>query len=132
MFISYDSECLNGIFKCSKHHCLIDTHLLERINNDESLSWKAENYSDFYGKTLDQGYKHKLGVKLSYKRQRDIYFEEDNDSLPDFDFRTKEYFSGKIKNQENCGASWAYSMAGIILNFFVINLLKFKTETSNN
>jgi hypothetical protein len=102
------------MFKCSKHTCLIDTHLLERINNDRSLSWRAENYSDFYGKTLDHGYKHKLGVKLAHKRQRDIFFEEDNDSLADYDFRTKQYFSSKIKNQEMCGASWAYSMAGTI------------------
>ncbi len=105
-------ECSDGSLRCSEDSCLINTHMMEEINRSR-LPWTAANYSFFWGKTLDFGYKHKLGTRLSWHFQRPLDVEE-NLEINEYDFRVmnKAGKTRKIQDQGNCGASWAFSTIG--------------------
>lgn len=91
-----------------------------------SLSWKASNYSKFWQKSLDYGFKHKLGTKLSRFSQKPMSPPQDYFQLPEithndipekYDFRedpeVKEFLRKKpIRDQGDCAASWAFSTVG--------------------
>ena len=80
-------------------------------------SWKASNYSMFWGKTLDYGYKHRLGTKIPNREQRAL--EVDDKPIKDFyDYRNEPFMvnnprKNSIRDQGDCAASWAFSTLGI-------------------
>ena len=87
------------------------------------MSWKAGNNSIFWGKSIEYGFRHKLGTKLNkdYKTKYDSDFNNydyENDNIPDYyDFRedpnvNKYLKKNPIKDQGDCAASWAYSTIG--------------------
>ena len=83
-----------------------------------SLSWKAGNYSFFWGKTLEHAYKHRLGTKLPNREQKSLDIE-DEPQIKHYDFRDESYIlksrkKSFIRNQEECGASWAFSTIGTL------------------
>ena len=116
------------MFRCSKRQCLISEDLLNVINGNinsadsQTISWRASNYSRLWTKSLDFGYRHKLGALLPNLTQRHQYYSdakfdfEDGSSIdqlpPFFDYRIKASLLSRISDQENCGASWAYSFIG--------------------
>jgi hypothetical protein len=84
----------------------------------ESLSWIAQNYTKFWGKAFDYGYKYKLGTKLSSNQQKPIIQFYDSQDIPQTynflkDSDVREYLrENPIRDQGDCAASWAFSTVG--------------------
>lgn len=110
---------------CEQNRCLQERDLIEEINLDSPmLGWRARNYSEFSGRTLNEGVKLRLGtlnpsrVHKTYSVPR-IY---ESQSLPrEFDARSRwpRYISA-VKDQGWCGASWAISSADVASDRFSI------------
>ena len=71
-----------------------------------------------WGKTLEFGYKYKLGTKVPIRKR--ALDKEDEIEMKFYDFRSESYITKgqkklKIKDQGNCAASWAFSTIGNIL-----------------
>jgi len=48
---------------CNHSECLIDPSLLDAIRNQSrQFGWSAKNYSEFWGRTYDDGLKWRLGT----------------------------------------------------------------------
>ena len=83
------------------------------------MNWKASNYSAFWGKTLEYGYKYRLGTNLQKmdEKKPEKRFDE-NIQIPElYDFRkdpkVKDYLrKSSIRDQGECAASWAFSTLG--------------------
>ena len=83
------------------------------------MSWEAQNYSKFWGKAVEYGFKHKLGTLLPLHKQRPMSQSDAKiDSkiiLQTYDFRddfeVKDYLN-PIRDQGDCAASWAFSTIG--------------------
>lgn len=111
---------------CEENRCLMDNDLLDELNiQSDDLNWRAGNYSEFWGRTLNEGIELRLGTlnpsKSVYKMNpvRRIY---DPDSLPrEFDARLKwpRDISG-IRDQGWCGASWAISTVDVASDRFAL------------
>ncbi|CAH2000246.1 unnamed protein product [Acanthoscelides obtectus] len=111
---------------CERNVCLIDTNIIESVNLEQDmLGWRATNYSEFWGRTLDEGVRYRLGTLIPQafvmhmNPVRRIY---DIHSLPrSFDSETKwpRYISG-IQDQGWCGASWAISTAAVASDRYAI------------
>lgn len=92
---------------------------MNEINRDKRSSWSASNYSMFWSKSLEYGYKHKLGTKIPTKVQRPLAI--DAQPIQDsYDFRQEPYMANNlrkdyIRDQGECGASWAFSALGLII-----------------
>lgn len=106
-----ECTCSNGKLECEKNACLVDVNLQDQINY--SGEWRATNYSMFWGKTLDFGYKHRLGTKLPNREQRALVLDQ-KPIQTEYDFRNEPFMvnNGRrdlIRDQGNCAASWAFS-----------------------
>ncbi|XP_078504092.1 tubulointerstitial nephritis antigen isoform X2 [Lissotriton helveticus] len=53
--------CIATKWKCTENICLVRPKQIELINS-RHYSWKAANYSMFWGLTLEDGFKHRLGT----------------------------------------------------------------------
>lgn len=47
---------------CEKNSCLMDQDVIDCVNNHGNSIWVARNYSDFWGRTLEDGLNYKLGT----------------------------------------------------------------------
>lgn len=104
---------------CEDNRCLVEPELIDEVNLQSNyLGWRAENVSEFWGRSLEDGVLLRLGTlnpsKYVYKVNpvRRIY---DPDDLPKaFDSRSKwpRNISG-IRDQGWCGASWAVSTVDV-------------------
>ncbi|XP_060518366.1 tubulointerstitial nephritis antigen-like [Cylas formicarius] len=104
---------------CEKNICLVDEAIINTVNNREvHYGWTAANYSKFWGRTLDDGIRYRLGTLqpqkavLGMHSMKRIY---DPSALPkEFNTETRwpRYISG-IRDQGWCGSSWAISTAAV-------------------
>lgn len=65
--IIYRSRCRkideNPTLICNHNECLIESLLLDTIRNQSrQLGWSAKNYSEFWGRTYEDGLKWRLGT----------------------------------------------------------------------
>ncbi|KAJ8947883.1 hypothetical protein NQ318_010029 [Aromia moschata] len=129
-----NTRCCNGredscavpiLEECTKDVCLIDPEIINTVNDDVTRGWTASNYSEFWGRTLDDGVKLRLGtlqpqrIVMRMNAVRRIY---DRDALPrEFDAEQKwpEYIAG-IQDQGWCGSSWAISTAAVASDRYAI------------
>ncbi len=90
------------------------------LNLNFSLSWKAANYSKFWTKTLQNGFKYNLGTKLAPENRIKASFKDARQYFEireTYDFRNDEDVAGylrefPIRDQGDCAASWAFSTIG--------------------
>ncbi|XP_065321109.1 uncharacterized peptidase C1-like protein F26E4.3 [Gordionus sp. m RMFG-2023] len=110
--------CQDKEFKCKSRVCLIRPEIIKEINNSNK-GWKASNYSDFWGLTLAEGKKYKLGtlhISSSLLRTHNVGLTlGENEILEEsFDSRKKwGPYINPIRNQLNCSSSWAISAADV-------------------
>ncbi|NXC92074.1 TINAL protein, partial [Cercotrichas coryphoeus] len=50
-----------GQWQCEDHACLMDGELIDAVNRG-NFGWRAANYSQFWGMTLEDGIRHRLGT----------------------------------------------------------------------
>ncbi|ESO94490.1 hypothetical protein LOTGIDRAFT_118077 [Lottia gigantea] len=121
-------------WECSNDDCLLEADHITQINNGP-YSWVASNYSDFWGLTLEDGVKYRLGTFPlgSNVVQMTPLRVKLTDVLPEsFDARTKwPSYIKPIRDQGNCGASWAFSTTAVASDRLAIESLgEIKDELS--
>ncbi|XP_050510124.1 tubulointerstitial nephritis antigen-like [Diabrotica virgifera virgifera] len=104
---------------CERNVCLVDQNIIETVNrNPDEFGWTAQNYSEFWGRTLDDGVQFRLGTLppqrfvMTMNPVKRIY---DPNSLPR-DFDSNSVWRGLItgiQDQGWCGSSWAISTAAV-------------------
>ena len=88
--------------------------LQKNLNNSSSILWHGYNYSEFYSKTLHHVYKHRLGTSLTKSHdvhERPLRHDYDT-SQASFNFRSNPLRHFTIRDQGECGASFAFSTLG--------------------
>uniref|UniRef100_A0A915L839 SMB domain-containing protein n=1 Tax=Romanomermis culicivorax TaxID=13658 RepID=A0A915L839_ROMCU len=106
----------SGRRRCDDAACIIQEDLLDKVQRGD-YSWKPDNYSDFWGKLLDDGIRYRLGTlypERSVQNMNEILIEMDPSLPENFDAREKwpDYIH-PVRNQMNCGSSWAFSTTAV-------------------
>ncbi|XP_008062114.1 tubulointerstitial nephritis antigen [Carlito syrichta] len=110
--------CSGQQWKCSQHVCLVCPELIDHINKGD-YGWTAQNYSQFWGMTLEDGFKFRLGTlppspKLLSMNEVTASLPAATD-LPEFfvaSYKWPGWTHGPL-DQKNCAASWAFSTASV-------------------
>ncbi|XP_072782554.1 tubulointerstitial nephritis antigen isoform X1 [Taeniopygia guttata] len=119
-------KCFNSLWKCSTDVCLVRQDLIQHINSGD-FGWKADNYSQFWGMTVEEGFKKRLGTfppSHSLLNMREV----PGKSLPEEKFPAifsaiyewPEWIHDPL-DQRNCGASWAFSTASVAADRIAIH-----------
>jgi len=125
---------------CEEKECLIEPELIEIINRGD-YSWRASNYSEFWGRDLSDGITYRLGTLLpenavtierklrnskdvnlikilrkvyNMKPVRQIY--EASQLPPSFDARQNRNWANYIQpvsDQGWCGSDWAVTTVAV-------------------
>uniref|UniRef100_A0A8C1EHI7 Tubulointerstitial nephritis antigen-like 1 n=2 Tax=Cyprinus carpio TaxID=7962 RepID=A0A8C1EHI7_CYPCA len=108
----------NCKFSGCHYACLIEDDMIHEINR-RGYGWRASNYSQFWGMTLDEGLRYRLGTQRPSRtimNMNEIQMNMNgNDHLPSY-FNAADKWPGKIHeplDQGNCNASWAFSTAAV-------------------
>ncbi|XP_072498596.1 tubulointerstitial nephritis antigen isoform X1 [Notamacropus eugenii] len=113
-----ECKCSDQQWRCSQHICLVRPELIENVNTRD-YGWTAHNYSQFWGKTLEEGYKVRLGTLPPSPTL--LSMNEVTATLPS-KIDLPEFFISSYKwpgwihdplDQKNCAASWAFSTASV-------------------
>ncbi|XP_031845246.1 putative peptidase C1-like protein F26E4.3 [Nomia melanderi] len=111
---------------CDQNRCLQERELIDEINLESpALGWRARNYSEFSGRTLNEGVLLRLGTlspSRSVQKMNSVQRVYEPQSLPrEFDARSRwpRDISG-VEDQGWCGASWAISSARVASDRFAI------------
>ncbi|XP_040596150.1 tubulointerstitial nephritis antigen isoform X2 [Mesocricetus auratus] len=110
--------CSGQQWNCSQHVCLVHPELIEHINKGD-YGWTAQNYSQFWGMTLEEGFKFRLGTlppspMLLSMNEMTASFPARAD-LPEVfisSYKWPGWTHGPL-DQKNCAASWAFSTASV-------------------
>nr|XP_033812957.1 tubulointerstitial nephritis antigen-like [Geotrypetes seraphini] len=107
-----------GHWDCEQHACLIDQDIIHAINQG-SYGWRAGNYSQFWGMTLDEGIRYRLGTSkpsTTVMNMNELHINmASNEILPAY-FNAADKWPGMIHeplDQGNCAGSWAFSTAAV-------------------
>ncbi|MEE6476602.1 hypothetical protein FKM82_011136 [Ascaphus truei] len=119
-------NCLKNQWICTDHVCLVRADIIEDINAG-NFGWKAENYSQFWGLTLEKGFKYRLGTLPPSSALLSMN-QMTNRVSPDEEFplffiasyKWPEYVHGPL-DQKNCAASWAFSTASVAADRIAIH-----------
>ncbi|CAI9732236.1 peptidase C1 [Octopus vulgaris] len=103
-------------WSCTRHACLMRRDMVETINYGQ-YGWRASNYSFLHGLTLADGIKYRLGT---FQPSNQVFSmsalkSHHEDSLPE-SFDSRQRWPGlisDIRDQGDCGSSWALSTAAI-------------------
>lgn len=108
----------NGRWECEGNACVIEQDMIQAVNWG-NFGWKAFNYSQFWGMSLDEGLRYRLGTQRPSRaimNMNEIQMNMNgNEHLPSY-FNAAEKWPGKIHeplDQGNCAASWAFSTASV-------------------
>lgn len=111
---------------CEENRCLIEPDFVKELDlESNTLGWTPGNYTKFWGRTLQEGIRYRLGTlnpsQSIYKMNpvRRIY---DPEALPrSFDAKSRWSRNiSEIHDQGWCGASWAISTADVASDRFAI------------
>ncbi|CAL8398141.1 tubulointerstitial nephritis antigen-like [Gadus morhua] len=108
-----------GRWECEQNACLIENDMIQSVNRGD-YGWKATNYSHFYGMSLEDGIRYRLGTQrpsrtIMSMNQIQMNMDPQSEHLPGY-FNAVEKWPGKIHeplDQGNCAASWAFSTASV-------------------
>ncbi|XP_026867930.2 tubulointerstitial nephritis antigen-like [Electrophorus electricus] len=108
----------SGQWDCEQNACLIEDDMIQAVNRGNH-GWRAGNYSQFWGMTLDEGLRYRLGTKHPSRAtmsMNEIQMNMDSNEHPPTYFNAADKWPGKIHeplDQGNCAASWAFSTAAV-------------------
>lgn len=108
----------NGAWDCEQHVCLIDEQMIDAVNRG-NYGWRAANYSQFWGMTLDEGIRYRLGTSKppsSVMNMNELHVKIGNNEVLPASFNAAEKWPGMIHeplDQGNCAGSWAFSTAAV-------------------
>lgn len=110
---------------CSNLQCMLEKKTMEEQQNGAHqyiYTWKPSNYTEFWGKTLEEGIKSKLGadkpdemVTSKTRQMSAIQFSYSSSKLPHM-FDAMSAWPGLISpivSQGWCSSSWAVSSASV-------------------
>ncbi|KAM4700270.1 tubulointerstitial nephritis antigen-like [Discoglossus pictus] len=109
--------CANEGWHCEQNACLMNSETIEAVNRGY-YGWLAGNYSQFWGLTLDEGIRYRLGTikpSSSVMNMNELHVNMNNEVLPTH-FNAAEKWPGMIHpplDQGNCAGSWAFSTAAV-------------------
>ncbi|RZC37298.1 Peptidase C1 domain containing protein [Asbolus verrucosus] len=110
---------------CEQHQCIIEPLITDSINNNYGYGWSASNYSEFWGRKLDEGIKLRLGTLQPHRSVinmnpvRRIYDPHTFSTEFDSEMKWPGWIS-QIHDQGWCGSSWAISTAAVASDRFAI------------
>ncbi|XP_075409459.1 tubulointerstitial nephritis antigen-like isoform X2 [Tenrec ecaudatus] len=129
------STCLEeGKWECDQMPCLVDQDLINAINQG-NYGWQAGNHSAFWGMTLDDGIRYRLGTihpPQSVMNMSKIHTVLDPDKVLPPAFEASEKWPRLIHepmDQGNCAGSWAFSTAAVASDRISIHSLGHMTPT---
>ncbi|CAG9570636.1 unnamed protein product [Danaus chrysippus] len=121
-------ECVQDPFtnqltwSCEHDACIMSDDVIYGVNRGNS--WRAYNYTQFYGKKLKDGIIYKLGtMPLSHETRRmgPIRYDKDIPYPRDFDARRRwPNFISPVVDQGWCGSDWAVTIATVASDRFAI------------
>ncbi|XP_052103430.1 uncharacterized peptidase C1-like protein F26E4.3 isoform X1 [Mytilus californianus] len=102
--------------RCTDDVCLVQPDMIQLVNNG-NYGWKAANYSFFWGKTLNDGIKYRLGTMPPSDQvlnMNPIIMDSVDQPPQSFDSRQKwPNYIHPVRDQGDCAASWAFSTAAV-------------------
>ncbi|ETE66806.1 Tubulointerstitial nephritis antigen, partial [Ophiophagus hannah] len=119
-------KCVNSHWRCTDETCLIQLKLIEQINSG-TYGWKADNYSQFWGMTLKEGFNYRLGTFHPSAALLDMRPVTGNTAavadFPGFFVASYEWpdWIHDPLDQRNCAASWAFSTASVAADRIAIH-----------
>ncbi|KAM9316588.1 tubulointerstitial nephritis antigen [Gastrophryne carolinensis] len=120
------SFCQNNQWQCTSHTCLIEPDLIHYINTG-NYGWKADNYSQFWGMTLSDGFEYRLGTmppspSLLSMNTMASRVSSDEEFPKHFisSYKWPQYIHRPL-DQRNCAASWAFSTASVAADRIAIH-----------
>ncbi|KAJ8306502.1 hypothetical protein KUTeg_017047 [Tegillarca granosa] len=97
--------------------CTNNPRVVRSVNNDRRYGWRASNYSQFWGLTLNEGKRYRLGTMPpdnQVMRMIPVQMDMVREPPKSFDSRQKwPNYVHPVRDQGNCGASWAFSTAAV-------------------
>ncbi|XP_070586981.1 tubulointerstitial nephritis antigen-like [Erythrolamprus reginae] len=124
----------HGEWDCENHVCLINGDMIDAINRG-NYGWRASNYSQFWGMTLEEGIQYRLGTikpPTSVMNMNELHINmATNEVLPSH-FNAADKWSALIHeplDQGNCAGSWAFSTAAVASDRISIHSMGHMTPT---
>ncbi|XP_039589613.1 tubulointerstitial nephritis antigen-like isoform X1 [Passer montanus] len=108
----------DGQWQCEDHACLMDGELIDAVNRG-NFGWRAANYSQFWGMTLEDGIRHRLGTfrpSPTVMNMNEMHMNMDSNEVLPRHFDAAAKWPGMIHeplDQGNCAGSWAFSTAAV-------------------
>ncbi|XP_054321371.1 tubulointerstitial nephritis antigen-like isoform X4 [Pongo pygmaeus] len=108
----------NRQWQCDQEPCLVDPDMIKAINQG-NYGWQAGNHSAFWGMTLDEGIRYRLGTirpSSSVMNMHEIYTVLNPGEVLPTAFEASEKWPNLIHeplDQGNCAGSWAFSTAAV-------------------
>lgn len=118
--------CKQKAWICTKKVCLVHQEMIQSINS-RHVGWTASNYSHFWGMTLDEGIRYRLGT---IPPSANILAMNAIKVIADLKYDMPEFFIASYKwpgwihgplDQHNCAASWAFSTATVAADRIAIH-----------
>ncbi|XP_030073327.1 tubulointerstitial nephritis antigen-like [Microcaecilia unicolor] len=107
-----------GRWDCEQHACLIQQDMIHAVNHG-NYGWKAGNYSQFWGMTLDEGIRYRLGTSkpsTTVMNMNELHVNMASNEILPTSFDAAAKWPGMIHeplDQGNCAGSWAFSTAAV-------------------
>ncbi|XP_071835840.1 uncharacterized peptidase C1-like protein F26E4.3 [Apostichopus japonicus] len=120
-------EVLYGFatFHCTQTRCLVREEIIERINDDPEIGWKADEGSMFIGMPRSKGFNQRLGTmkpRPEVMAMSEISSDAATMDIPKH-FDAREHWPGlvgDIQDQGDCASSWAVTTSAVASDRFSI------------